>query len=233
MAGRELELVVGRGLLRGTHLLARTPSLCPPGCALCEVACAERHGRARLSLGGTAVDRFDVVDTCRQCSVGAECVESCPEDAFERSDSGTLVITDRCTGCGRCVEACPYDAVASVPLPAARPVGGPLMGLALPHDRISLGRNANAVLVLGHDDVRAQAPQRACIRCGDCAGVCPVRLQPQELWRVLGAGDTGAATALGLRDCIECGCCAFVCPSQIPLVDEFRAAKSALSRTCS
>lgn len=113
---------------------------------------------------------------------------------------------------------------------AARLVlGGPLMGLALPHDRISLGRNANAVLVLSHDDVRAQAPQRACIRCGDCAGVCPVRLQPQELWRVLGAGDTGAAAALGLRDCIECGCCAFVCPSQIPLVDEFRAAKSALA----
>lgn len=113
---------------------------------------------------------------------------------------------------------------------AARLVlGGPLMGLALPHDRISLGRNANAVLVLGHDDVRAQAPQRACIRCGDCASACPVQLQPQELWRLLQENDTDAAAALGLRDCIECGCCAFVCPSQIALVDQFRAAKSALA----
>lgn len=113
---------------------------------------------------------------------------------------------------------------------AARLVlGGPLMGLALPHDRISLGRNANAVLVLGHDDVRAKAPQRACIRCGDCASACPVQLQPQELWRLLQENDTDAAAALGLRDCIECGCCAFVCPSQIALVDEFRAAKSALA----
>lgn len=113
---------------------------------------------------------------------------------------------------------------------AARLVlGGPLMGLALPHDRISLGRNANAVLVLGHDDVRAPSPQRDCIRCGDCAAACPVQLQPQELWRLLREDGSDAAAALGLRDCIECGCCAFVCPSQIPLVDAFRTAKSALA----
>lgn len=126
---RELELVVSRGLLRGTHLLARTPSLCPPGCRLCEGACADRHGRARLSLGGTAVEGYDVVDACRQCSVGAECVEVCPDDAFERSQEGTLVITDRCTGCGKCAPACPYGAVASVALPPPRTPGGPLWSL--------------------------------------------------------------------------------------------------------
>ena len=108
-------------------------------------------------------------------------------------------------------------------------LGGPLMGLALPHDRIALGRGANSVLVLDDGDVRAQASQTDCIRCGECARVCPVQLQPQELWRVLRQGDTGQAAALGLRDCIECGCCAYVCPSQIGLVDEYRAAKSALA----
>ncbi|TDR48511.1 electron transport complex protein RnfC [Tahibacter aquaticus] len=113
---------------------------------------------------------------------------------------------------------------------AARLVlGGPLMGLALPHDRIALGRGANSVLVLGADDVRAQAAQTECIRCGECARACPVQLQPQELWRLLRQGETGQAAALGLRDCIECGCCAFVCPAQIGLVDEYRAAKSALA----
>ena len=66
---------------------------------------------------------------------------------------------------------------------AARLVlGGPLMGLALPHDRISLGRSANAVLVLGHADVRAQSPQRDCIRCGDCAAACPVQNECPELF---------------------------------------------------
>ncbi|NTU79872.1 MAG: cyclic nucleotide-binding domain-containing protein [Chloroflexales bacterium] len=126
---RELELAVSRGLLRGDHLLVRTPSLCPPGCSICEQACADRHGRSRLSLNGVALDRLDVVDTCRQCSVGAECVEACPEDAIERAETGTLVITDKCTGCGQCITACPYDAVASVPLPSPRPAGGPLFAL--------------------------------------------------------------------------------------------------------
>lgn len=126
---RELELAVSRGLLRTSHLLARTPSLCPPDCRICEQACASRFGRSRISLGGTTIDELDVVDGCRQCSVGAECVEACPEDAFERTENGNLLITDRCTGCGLCVEACPYDAVATVPL---RPQGagrGPLWGL--------------------------------------------------------------------------------------------------------
>lgn len=123
---RELELAVSKGLLRGTHLLVRTPSLCPPDCRLCETACAERHGHARLRLDGARVGELDVADACRQCSVGAECVEACPEDAFERTESGTLLITDRCTGCGECLAACPYDALTSVPLSHQRSVGAPL-----------------------------------------------------------------------------------------------------------
>ncbi len=126
---RELELAVGKGLLRGTHLLVRTPSLCTPGCNICEQACAERHGHSRLRLDGAQVEGFVVADACRQCSVGAECVEACPEDAFERTPSGILLITDRCTGCGACVAACPYGVVDNVPLPQQRAAGGPLWAL--------------------------------------------------------------------------------------------------------
>ncbi len=113
---------------------------------------------------------------------------------------------------------------------AARLVlGGPLMGLALPHDGIALTRTSNAVLVLAGDEVRPSAPELPCIRCGDCADACPVRLQPQELLRLLRNGDEAGTGALGLADCIECGCCAYVCPSQIPLVDWYRSGKSALA----
>lgn len=113
---------------------------------------------------------------------------------------------------------------------AARLVlGGPLMGQALPHDRVALDARANSVLVLGADDIRPHAPELACIRCGDCAQACPVQLQPQELLRQLSSGDLDAAAALGLRDCIECGCCAYVCPSQIPLVEGYRRGKSELA----
>jgi len=113
---------------------------------------------------------------------------------------------------------------------AARLVlGGPLMGLSLPHDQIALTRTSNAILVLAEDEVRRSAPEVPCIRCGDCADACPVRLQPQELLRLLRNGDEAGAGALGLADCIECGCCAYVCPSQIPLVDWYRSGKTALA----
>jgi electron transport complex protein RnfC len=69
-------------------------------------------------------------------------------------------------------------------------------------------------------------PELPCIRCGDCAQVCPVDLQPQQLHRALSAGDEPALARLRLEDCIECGCCDYVCPSRIPLTARFRAART-------
>jgi CRP-like cAMP-binding protein/Fe-S-cluster-containing hydrogenase component 2 len=125
---RELVTAVNRGLLRGTHLLVRTPELCPPGCQLCVTACTTRHGAPRIQLNGTAVGAFDVLDACRQCSAGAECVESCPEDAFDWDERGALTINDRCTGCGACVDACPYGVISQVALEPEKHIG-PLWSL--------------------------------------------------------------------------------------------------------
>lgn len=110
-----LELAVSHGLLRGSHLLVRDPSRCVAGCRQCETACATRHGQARLRVGGVSLDGLDVVDACRQCRFGAECVEVCPEDAFRWNDQGALYVTDNCTGCGECAPACPYGAIAMQP----------------------------------------------------------------------------------------------------------------------
>lgn len=112
---RRIAHIVGQGLLRGTHLFVHHPELCPPGCHICTIACANRHGQPRLRLNGVMLGNLDVVDTCRQCRVGAECMEACPEDALKWSEIGALIITDKCTGCGKCIPACPYDAVTSVP----------------------------------------------------------------------------------------------------------------------
>ncbi|MCS6880017.1 MAG: cyclic nucleotide-binding domain-containing protein [Oscillochloridaceae bacterium] len=167
---RELQLVVTRGLLRGSHLFVRTPDLCPPGCRLCEEACLERHGQQRLHLNGVPLERpgngdaerLDVLDVCRQCSTGPECVEACPEDAFERLPDGTLLISDRCTGCGACMPACPYDAITIRPLPGLHPGGGPLgarlrrlIGLPRRHPLIPLHS--------GHSGQRAD-------KCDHCHG---------------------------------------------------------------
>lgn len=105
---------VSRGVLRGAHLLVRDTRLCPDDCQRCVDACATRHGHARLRTNGTPFGQLDIIDSCRQCRVGAECVAACPEHAIEWNNDGALIITSACTGCGACVPACPYDAVALV-----------------------------------------------------------------------------------------------------------------------
>ena len=115
-----LEPAVRAGMLRGTHLLVRNPELCEPDCHRCEQGCIERHGRARLQLDGQLINGLEVADSCRQCTLDAECVAVCPAHAFERAENGALLVTDRCIGCGKCVPACPYGAVASVALPRVR-----------------------------------------------------------------------------------------------------------------
>ena len=75
--------------------------------------------------------------------------------------------------------------------------------------------------------------QLPCIRCGDCAAVCPVQLLPQQLFWYACADNEAKMRSHGLTDCIECGCCSYVCPSNIPLVQYYRASKAtfkALSR---
>ncbi|HEY1015626.1 MAG TPA: cyclic nucleotide-binding domain-containing protein [Herpetosiphonaceae bacterium] len=116
-----LSVGVASGMLRGTHILARTPDLCPPGCRICEEACASRFGASRLRLDGVQLGELDVTVSCRQCRVGAECVEACPENAIQWDEYGALRITPACTGCGDCAPACPYDAVGMIPLQAAPP----------------------------------------------------------------------------------------------------------------
>jgi Na+-translocating ferredoxin:NAD+ oxidoreductase subunit C len=108
--------------------------------------------------------------------------------------------------------------------------GGSMTGRALATDAIGLTKGMNCLLAASIDDVanRARAREVPCIRCGDCATVCPAGLLPQQLHRAALASDHAMLEQLGLVDCIECGCCDYVCPSQIPLAQRFRVARSEL-----
>ena len=108
--------------------------------------------------------------------------------------------------------------------------GGNMTGRALPSDEIGLAKAMNCVLVATRADLgpRLSACERPCIRCGDCAAVCPAGLLPQQLHRAALADDESGLRGLGIRDCIDCGLCDYVCPSQIPLAHRFRRAQVVL-----
>ncbi len=108
-------------------------------------------------------------------------------------------------------------------------MGGPMTGIALPHDELPVTKATNCLIFATRLPSGSTEPERPCIRCGDCAEVCPVRLQPQQIHRSAEPPEEASLAMLGLDDCIECGCCDLVCPSHIALTAGFRRAKAALA----
>ena len=102
-------------------------------------------------------------------------------------------------------------------------IGGPMTGKSVTTDCVPLVKATNCILV--SSETSSPGPELPCIRCGDCASVCPVQLLPQQLFWYACADNEKKMREFGLMDCIECGCCDLVCPSHIPLTADFRVAK--------
>lgn len=105
-------------------------------------------------------------------------------------------------------------------------MGGPMMGFNLPSSKVPVVKATNCIIVSAPEIFPEPQPALPCIRCARCADVCPVGLQPQELYWFSKSDNFEKARDYKLFDCIECGCCTYVCPSNIPLVQYYRYAKS-------
>jgi len=106
-------------------------------------------------------------------------------------------------------------------------MGGPMMGFSLSSNKVPIVKISNCILAPSEKEISFTSSKEVeCIRCGQCAEVCPSQLLPQELQWSAKAKDQQQLNKLNLFDCIECGACSYVCPSHIPLVHYYRIAKA-------
>ena len=105
-------------------------------------------------------------------------------------------------------------------------MGGPMMGFTLADDDVPITKASNCLLAADSREAPDPGVALPCIRCGQCAAVCPANLLPQQMYWYARAKDLEKVQEYNLFDCIECGCCSHVCPSHIPLVQYFRFAKT-------
>ena len=156
--------------------------------------------------------------------------------------SGKLPVDVNCLVCNVATTAAVWEAVTegkaltrrrvTVTGEAQEPgrvlLGGPMMGISLYDLDVPIMKSTNCVLCLAPDEVAKHDPAQACIRCGKCVEVCPIKLTPLFMRMNADKRRWSEVEALHVMDCIECGCCSYICPARLPLVQIFRAAKAAI-----
>jgi len=104
------------------------------------------------------------------------------------------------------------------------------MGFTLPSADLPISKTTNCLIAATRSEMPPPPPEQTCIRCGQCADICPVTLLPQQLYFFSKAQEFDKAEQHNIFDCIECGACSYVCPSHIPLVQYYRYAKGTIKQ---
>ncbi|GBU26722.1 4Fe-4S ferredoxin [Treponema sp. R8-4-B8] len=99
--------------------------------------------------------------------------------------------------------------------PAKILTGSPLSGREVKYLDEPVGKSCYAIVAMAKSQA-AIHPRQNCINCGECRAVCPIGLDPQNIYKRIQAQEAVNIEATG---CHGCGCCKIVCPSALPLVE--------------
>jgi len=105
--------------------------------------------------------------------------------------------------------------------------GSPLLGQQLA-DLDEPVSKTNYAVFANHEEFRREKNVR-CINCGECRNVCPVGLDPEELYKKSLIKKVNPASNISLNrimECHGCGCCELVCPSRLPLSTTISSSES-------
>jgi electron transport complex protein RnfC len=106
--------------------------------------------------------------------------------------------------------------------------GGPMMGAAMYALDAPVHKGTSGILCLSRTNA-AVYEEHACISCGKCVSVCPMKLLPTDIQLNVQHGKYEEAEKLGILDCMLCGTCAYVCPAKRNLVHYFNVGKAKIA----
>ncbi|CAG9297139.1 electron transport complex subunit RsxC [Celerinatantimonas diazotrophica] len=116
-----------------------------------------------------------------------------------------------------------------VQTPTQQIMGGPMMGRMITSVHQPIVKGTCGILMLDETESNISVPS-SCLRCGRCAQVCPMQLQPLHLLPLVQHEQFDEAKTHGLSQCLSCGACAYVCPASLPLTASFNWGKFELKK---
>lgn len=168
-------------------------------CKQCEIACEERYGARRLTLGGYQLGMLDFVYTCRTCS-DQRCIDPCAYDSIKYDPVKKEVVINEatCTGCSACGQSCPYGAIDMVEVEDGSPsFNGAFRARLEKKKALAFGPGTGRV-------ARVRRIANKCDHCGAygdqaCVSACPtgalIELSAYDLFRERSPAIAAAARA--------------------------------------